>query len=35
MVIVRNFQDNKLFNPKDLIIKNKSIYEIIDKYIKK
>lgn len=35
MVIVRNFQDNKLINPKYLIIKNKSIYEIIDKYIKK
>ena len=35
MVIVRIFQDNKLINPKDLIIKNKSIYEIIDKYIKK
>lgn len=35
MVIVRNFQGNKLINPKDLIVKNKSIYEIIDKYIKK
>lgn len=34
-MIVKNFFDKKLINPRDLVIKNKNICEIIKNYIKK